>query len=302
MTGAVEVDARARDLATRDSGERHEQGQRLWVTLGPDRSLQAVEADPPEPRLPDLIGAVVGPGFRSRLARALPDHAQHRTLLHALLDDLPGAILVSGYAVQRSPSLALGEVLRSDGAFADHVRAAEDMCSGWASDATIMVTFRSTGSVPTPMGPPAPVLERADDPHSWHPMGALPPESTRRRRRLDLVPPSADRGAWTFDTHFRDSYSDPDLVETAVHEYRVEGSLDTDGRRIGEVRAEARVLPWVECPAAVGSAERVTGRLLADLRTDIRTDFVGTSTCTHLNDSFRVLADLLPMLEMAGGV
>jgi hypothetical protein len=27
---------------------------------------------------------------------------------------------------------------------------------------------------------------------------------------------------------------------------------------------------------------------------------VGTGTCTHLNDSFRVLADLEPLLHLAG--
>jgi hypothetical protein len=300
MTGIVEVDARARDLVTRASDDSLAHDQRLRLTLGADRSIQVVEAGPPEPRLADLVGATVGPGFRSRLATVLPDHAEDRTLLHTLLDDLPGALLVSGYAIQRSPSAPTSFASAADGAFAKHILAQEDMCSGWAAEATIMVTFRSTGSVPTPMGPEAPELERADDPLSWHPMAALPPESTRRRRRLDLLPPTVDQPTWGFDTHFRDSYCDPEGMETAVHEYLVEGSLDSAGRRIEAVRAEARVLPWVECPAALGSAERMTGRALADLRREVRNEFSGTSTCTHLNDSFRMLADLLPLVDLAG--
>ena len=34
---------------------------------------------------------------------------------------------------------------------------------------------------------------------------------------------------------------------------------------------------------------------LARLRVDVRNEFVGTSTCTHLNDAFRFLSDLLPL-------
>jgi hypothetical protein len=300
MTGAIEVDARARDYATSKRFTREGQNeQRLRATLGADRSLQTVEADPPDSRLTKLIGAVVGPGFRATMTGVLPDHANRRTLLHTLLDDLPGAILVSGYATQRVQPPLIPAGRKSEGAFARHVQAAEEMCSGWATDATIMVTFRSTGSVPIPMGPLAPRLERADDPASWHVMATLARQATRRRRRLDLLPPSGDQANWTFDSHFRDSYRDAEGVETAVHEYSVDGWLDVDRSCIGGARAVARVLPWVECPAAVNSASRMAGRSLSDLRSEVRNEFTGTTTCTHLNDSFRVLADLTPLLRLA---
>jgi hypothetical protein len=39
----------------------------------------------------------------------------------------------------------------------------------------------------------------------------------------------------------------------------------------------------------------MTGRPLAQLRSQVRSEFVGTSTCTHLNDSLRFLSDLLPL-------
>ncbi len=301
MAGGIVVDARGRDLITGRSGQIGQRDQRLRAVLGPDRSLQSAEADPPEPRLSQLLGAVVGPGFRSRMTQALVDLAERRTLLHALLDDLPGAILVSGYAIQRSMPAAAPAAPPAGGAFSEHVRAAEDMCAGWASDATIMVTFRSTGSVPTPMGPPAPRLEPPGDPMSWHRMEPLPTRATRRRRRLDLVPPSPRQPVWTFDSHFRDSYRDAEGVETAVHEYLVDGWLDDACQHVGEARAEARVLPWMECPAAVGSADRMAGRALADLRSAVRAEFVGTTTCTHLNDTFRSLADLLPLRAMIAG-
>ena len=73
------------------------------------------------------------------------------------------------------------------------------------------------------MGPEAPLLEREDDALSWHPMADLPPEATRRRRRLDLLPQNDTPAAWAFDSHFRDSYRDAKGSETIVHEYVVEG-------------------------------------------------------------------------------
>ena len=52
------------------------------------------------------------------------------------------------------------------------------------------------------------------------------------------------------------------------------------------------MLPWMECPGAVASAERLSGMPIAELRTRVRREFTGTSTCTHLNDTLRSLGDL----------
>jgi hypothetical protein len=233
------------------------------------------------------------------MTELLPDHAASHSLLYALLDDLPGATLVSGYAVQRGQSPTAPTSLPVSPKFAQHVRASEDMCAGWASDATIMVAFRDQGSIPAPLGPPAPRLEQGGDDLSWHRMEPLPRQATRRRRRLDLIPAHDTAAAWAFNSHFRDSYRDAVDNETVVHEYVLDGSLDEAAQRIDRLLAEARVLPWLECPAAVGSAARMPGRLLADLRGDVRNEFVGTTTCTHLNDAFRFLSDLLPLHSLA---
>jgi hypothetical protein len=118
----------------------------------------------------------------------------------------------------------------------------------------------------------------------------------RRFRRLDLAP--AVDGSSVFDAHFRDSHVDGDGVETIVHEYTVAGTVDTSSRTITAVSADVRVLPWQECPRAIGSAERVTGMTLAEMRGRIRSEFVGTSTCTHLNDTLRCIADLDALLDL----
>ena len=123
-------------------------------------------------------------------------------------------------------------------------------------------------------------------------MAELPPLSVRRRRRLDLLAPVAPGGEHRIDLHFRDSHVDEDGVETVLHEYTVTGTADAGSGRIVSVAARAQVLPWLECPGAVASAERLAGMELSSLRPTIRHEFVGRSTCTHLNDSLRSLADI----------
>jgi Protein of unknown function (DUF2889) len=299
LDGNVSVDGRARDLRTDHAGDATSHDARLRATIAPDRTLLEIAAEPPEPRLSELVGARVGGGFRARVNGCLPDIAEARTLLHALLDDMPGAALVSGYALQRGGSALIPTGGAGGEAFRQHILSSEDMCAGWASSGSILVAFREHETVPTPMGPPAPDLDRQDDPLAWHAMAPLPDAATRRRRRLDLVPSADAPSGWTFDSHFRDSYRDEHGAETVLHEYLVDGWLEEGGPTIGGARAEARVLPWVECPAAIASAGRMAGRPLAELRREVRTEFVGTGTCTHLNDMFRFLSDLLPLLGMA---
>jgi hypothetical protein len=56
-------------------------------------------------------------------------------------------------------------------------------------------------------------------------------------------------------------------------------------------------------PGVAGQAQRnrsvgARGMTLAELRGRIRGEFVGTSTCTHLNDMLRAIADLDALLEL----
>ena len=61
------------------------------------------------------------------------------------------------------------------------------------------------------------------------------------------------------------------------------------------------MLPWQECPGAIGSAARIEGMTLSELRDRVRGEFVGTSTCTHLNDTLRAIADLDALLDLRAG-
>jgi hypothetical protein len=296
MRGNAVVDGRARDLRTTLDGRTEVvAGATVVATLSPTHQLLTLRTAPDFPALRQLIGARVGPGFRSRLNEivAAGDACEDGEPLYLLLDDLPGATLVSGYALHRSG--ALDPDPSADPAPdrpAIDFDGRGDLCAGWANDATMMIHIRETGSIPVPMGPVAPRLEPEADPLSWHAMGPLSPHTVRRRRRLDLMPPADPDGAHRIDLHFRDSHVDAEGSETIMHEYTVTGTVHAATGRIVDVEARAQVLPWLECPGAVASAQRIAGMELSLLRPVVRKEFVGRSTCTHLNDSLRSLADL----------
>ena len=294
LEGDVSVDARARDLLTDASGAPAGfTDARLTATIDLGRSLRSAASDPPVDGFDDLVDTPVASGWRARAATSLPIDERRHPLLNLLVDDLPGASLVSGVALQAahmlptaSPEMRL------------HVLAAADICAGWVSDGSMMEAFREHDQMPTPVGPPAPVIENEGDPIGWHAMEPLGAHSTRRRRRLDLWEDPEGEGTHGFEAHFRDSHVDGDQLERVVHEYLVTGRADASTRTFTAVEATARVLPWVECPNALASAGRLIGSPIGDLRARVRADFVGTTTCTHLNDTLRSLADIDPWLDL----
>jgi len=305
LGGDLVISARARDLRTGPGGVASvvAEAEASARVDGRRRTLLSLDTVPTLPSPDLLIGVVVGPGFRGRLSEAAPDEVDAGTLLHLLLDDLPGAALVSGYSLQRGGAL---DGPRSEGAAPAAPTASSpargfraDLCAGWAHDATMMVTIRSSGVIPMAIGPPAPDLVPPDDPRAWHDMPPLAPHAMRRRRRLDVIG-TPDPGAFLVDAHFRDSYVDADGNESVVHEYSVSGRVDAAEGRVVEMAAEARVLPWMECPGAVASAGRLVGMRLAELRTWVRREMTGASTCTHLNDTLRSLGDVPALMSVLG--
>ncbi|MGZ4727659.1 MAG: DUF2889 domain-containing protein [Acidimicrobiales bacterium] len=295
------VDARARDVSTGADGQVDavDTVQVLARVHAPTYELLSLTSDPTDPRLDGLIGATVAGGFRRRLAQTLDAPADRTSLAHLLLDDLPGAQLVAGYDVvhqreaaerrseQRSerPSPRPSEQI----AVVD-IRSRIDYCAGWVNDGVLIEGLRRTQEVPVATGPPAPHLESPDDPEGWHPLAPLGLGGMRRRRRLDVLP--ATDGVHRFEAHFRDSHVSDAGDETIVHEYLVTGSVDARSRTLVAIDAQALVLPYVECPNALGSAQRVVGWSLDELRKTVHRELVGTSSCTHLNDTLRSLCDL----------
>jgi hypothetical protein len=290
-TGDSDVNLRARDVVATQDGVQVLDEIRLRAHLT-DRVIDDLRPSPPNDRLALLLGARVGPGFRSLVGKVLPDEADRAGLLHLLLDDWVGAALVSGYAVQHA-AIVRGMEDQLPPGTADRMAG---ICAGFAPEAALVGYARRNGTIPSVHGPVAPPLD-PDGLHAVEPLGA---HGMRRFRRLDLHP--RDDASADFDAHFRDSHVDGEGVETIVHEYTVSGSLDTSTRRITSVTADVRVLPWQECPGAIASATRIRGMALCELRDRIRTEFVGTSTCTHLNDTLRAVADLDALLEHSATV
>jgi hypothetical protein len=258
--------------------------------------VRALTSTPAVDGLERLVGRSASTGFRAAVNEVVAGQDVVGRVLYQLLDDLPVAVLISGFAAQHA--LAAQGTWR-DAAFnlqrrkpegLDHIQQA-DLCAGWKAGGTIMQGM-AEGLPPVVTGPDAPPLTRADDPWAWHDLtGELPAHGMRRRRRIDVVPGGND-APLVVDAMFRDSHVDDEGNETIVHEYTVLARVDPSGWRVLDAQATPRVLPWFECPEAAASATRLAGDSLDGLRARVRAEFLGTSTCTHLNDALRALEDV----------
>ena len=141
-------------------------------------------------------------------------------------------------------------------------------------------------------GPVAPSIERPDDEWAWHTFSPLSPDAMRRRRRIDIrrsdEPDLVEVGA-----HFRDSHMGEDGYETIIHEYIISAMVDTTTMTFLDAPR-----PLLTCSRGGNalrrrpSAHRLAGRPLAMLRPAVRAEFLGPTTCTHLNDTLRGLKDV----------
>jgi hypothetical protein len=294
LLGPSCVEARARDLwTTADGAAEVVDAAHLAATLdGPRHYLVTIETAPEVAGLDALLGAVVGPGFRARVDQAVPALRGTGALLYLLLDDLPGATLVAGYSMLHAG--VVGKVDVHD----EYLDARGDLCAGWALDASMMRIIRETGYNPTPLGPEAVPITDGTDELAFHPAEPLEPFGMRRLRRLDVGAAPEPGTPHPVAVFFRDSHVDADGRETIVHEYSVDLTVDAATRTVVAIEARADVLPWMECPSAVSSAGRLAGHTLADLRPWVRETFVGTSTCTHLNDVLRGIADVDHLIDV----
>ena len=309
----LELAGHARDLRTGADGEAEVLAEAtVRAVLDGSRVLGRLETSPAVPAAQSLVGERVAGGFRAAVDQAVPDHRHARSPLYLLLDDLPVAALISGYAdlYRRDPASPpmpapstpgsvdtttpgpVDPTTPGPGDGADPSRAAPalkaDICSGWRSDGTMMVALREEGRIPITVGPIAPALEDPSDPWGWHRIEPLGPGAMRRRRLIDVTAgdPLVVRAM------FRDTHADSAGVETVLHEYTLELELDPVNLVVHRSEATPRVLPWVECPAAAASAHRLEGQTVEGLRSFVRGELAGTSTCTHLNDLLRSIADV----------
>jgi hypothetical protein len=279
----LRLEGAARDLRTTAAGATVVGAAAVSAVLDGSHALETLETTPRDSRTDALIGLVVGRGFRAAVERALAEPDDVASPLHLLLDDLPVAALISGYALLYSGEL--------EDAAAGAGLLKSDICSGWRSDGTMMVELRKTGQIPVPVGPRTTELTPADDALAWHAIGALGTGAMRRRRLVEVVDDDASDPLDVF-AMFRDTFVAKDGIETVLHEYTVSATLQRDSLVLSDCEATPRVLPWAECPGAAASAHRLDGCATTDVRQLVGREFRGTTTCTHLNDLLRSLADV----------
>ncbi len=294
FNAALAMTGRARDLATGpDGADDVSVLAEASVAAGFDarRELVSLETSPVASWADGLVGARAGGGFRRHLATVVPE-VEAGSLLRQVLDDMPAAALISGYAWMR--------LARREGhdpsslTPPDLLERMSDLCSGWRTGGEAVASIETHHGMPIQDCPPAPV-DRSD-PWGWHAMEPLDRDWMRRRRCLDVTVDGA--GGFAIWAMFRDTVGEEDGAEVVLHEYSVTAS--GVGTIVGAIAAEPRVLPFPECPAAALAVGDLVGCELPELSRSVPELLTGIRSCTHLNDLLRALggvADLVAGLS-----
>jgi hypothetical protein len=287
--GPLHQFGRARDLVTAVDGigsALAEAEMRVVTDYTGGMVVRELETTPQVPRVDAFVGARAGGGFRKILD--LETGAERGSLPYLLLDDVPGATLVSGFAMTVAAERGDPELAEFRARMRGEARLpVADLCAGWQTGGALLTNLVE-GRPPALLGPLAPPVTDADDPQAWHALEPLPADSTRRARRIDVWRDDLVH----VDVFFRDSTMGADGEETVIHEYTVVATVDAASMTVVSCHAAPRVLPWLECPQAIGSETRLVGWPVLGLRPEVRTQLVGPSTCTHLNDVLRGLEDV----------
>src|ERR1700722_9258108 len=170
------MEGAARDVRTGAPGPQGGPGDatvlaQVQVSAGFDisRRLESLTTSPAAPWTDAVIGTRAGGGFRRHLEEVVPAE-EAGSLLRQVLDDMPAAALISGYGLMRmarrnghhpgtlTPTGALDRMT--------------DLCSGWRSGGTAVLSIAAGQGVPMQDCPPAP-RPTGTDPWAWHDIGPL---------------------------------------------------------------------------------------------------------------------------------
>ena len=284
LRGDTILDGRARDLFTAGDGPATILAEAsLGVVSDPRRLIKEITSTPVLARLQGLIGGSAMSGFRQRLAGVAVAEIAAATPLHLLLDDVPGATLVSGAAYQPWYDMERYLEIKAD----VKQRVMTDVCAGYQNGSSALqadgtISWRQTRA-------PAVEIEAVDDGLAWHGHASPAGVSMRRARRIDVW--IAD-SVIQVDAFFQDSSTLPEGGRQSIHEYTLTAEADLESQTLRAVTPVPRVLPYSECPLAVRHVPALVGLPLSELRTAVLQRLRGPLGCTHLNDMLRAVADV----------
>lgn len=266
----------------------------MEATLQADRTIKAITAEPAPPRLQRLVGERGGGHLRMIMREVLPELIADADPLYLLLDDISGVSLVSAWAWSLWNPDWLSSMRKSGGDDNLAAMMAErvDVCWGFQRGHSSLDPARADGVGTADGGE----LRNPLDPAGWHEFPALDGVSMRRARRIDVWRDAAT-GVIHIDSAFQDSAPRPEGGRAALHEYRLAATADPETLELLTLEPEARVLPFVECPGAIGNARALVGSSLPAIRESVLNDLRGPRGCTHLNDALRALADVPKLLR-----
>jgi hypothetical protein len=281
--GNTVLDGRARDLRTAADGTAAPLAEAsLNLVSDPGRVVREISSVPGLPGLPGLAGESAMSGFRKRLAAvAASTPAVAATPLYQLLDDVPGATLVSGAAWQRWYDMEEYLQLKSD----VKARVMRDVCTGYQHGSSAL---NPDGTLRWQQARlPAVDIDATGDGLAWHAHARPAGVTMRRARRIDVW---LDGPVIEVDAFFQDSSTLPEGGRQSIHEYTLTAQADLEAGTVRAVTPVPRVLPYHECPLAVANVGALNGLPLAGLRGAVLERLRGPLGCTHLNDMLRALA------------
>lgn len=282
----------ARDIFTRKAGGKPELicQDEMTADIGADRTILAIESLPPRENIGSLVGVRGGGKLRQVLNEVLPDEQRKGSPLYLLVDDISGTSLIAGWAWSRWPDYDYRT--EEDMRRVEEMRAKmEGVCIGFRPGSSALTT--EVGSSQHHRTSPVVPLQHPEDPDGWHDLTVHSEVSMRRARRIDVWA----EGEIQVEVAFQDSASAPEGGRIAVHEYSLQVSADPHSLVITSIQARPHVLPYPECPAAIGNVSRIQGKPLAELRALVLEELPRVHGCTHLNDAMRSMAEVPALLE-----
>lgn len=277
--GGQRLTAVGRDLSLGHSAESRTSHDSFTFDIDPAGLITPHDAEPGIPR--ELWGHHTQRGLRKSVAQ-LP-HVQQDPggLYEAMLDDVVGATLASGYGRlyeapgQQTDTFASMMRLTCVGFSTMHQRGEEFNVQEYFEKKPPSVEF-----VP-------------GDALAWHQDEPMQPNTFRRRRMLQVTP-TLD-GIVEVSGYFRDTFMTPDGAERVVHEYGLTATMSGPTLIVESIAATPGSLPLDHCPLAARTALALEGLSSSQVDAAVRRDIAGPSACTHLNDELRNLR-LVPAL------